>query len=86
MAKHMLTTVDNPYNPFTQWVEWYAWDKAAGHNSNALLARIAIVSDELSEEDQDQAIEDAIDEVILSDATGTFRKISENQDPKQVGS
>lgn len=73
---HMLTTVDNPYNPFTHWDEWLAWDFAAGYNTPGMLARITITSDELSDADQEQAIEDAINEIVRINALGIYKKIS----------
>lgn len=72
---HMLTTVDNPYNPSTQFDEWYEFDVAAGYNTTSLLARIVKSSDELSEADQDAAIEDAIDEIVKENVSGMHRKI-----------
>lgn len=76
MAQHMLTTVDNPNNPFTEYDEWFAFDQRAGHNTNSLLARVLITSDELSEADQDLAVEDAIDEILREDPLLIFRKVS----------
>lgn len=70
----MLTTIDNPWDPFTQWSEWYAYDEAAGYHSSSLLARIAKSSDELSEADQELAIEIAIDEIVKENALGLHRK------------
>lgn len=75
MVLHMLTTVDNPYNPSTQFDEWYEFDVAAGYNTTSLLARIVKSSDELSEADQDAAIEDAIDEIVKENVSGMHRKI-----------
>lgn len=72
---YMLTTVDNPYNPFTHFDEWNAFDEASGYYSNALLARIAITSDELSEADQQRALNDAIDEIVRINVSGVHRKI-----------
>jgi hypothetical protein len=72
---HMLTTVDNPYNPSTQFDEWYEFDVAAGYNTTSLLARIVKTSDELSEADQDAALEDAIDEIVKENVSGMHRKI-----------
>ncbi len=46
----MLTTSDNPYNPFTQWDEWNVFDMEKGYNTCSYLARIAAVSDELSDD------------------------------------
>ena len=52
MKEHMLTTVDNPFNPFTQYDEWDAWDRTAGYYSNALLARVCMSSNELSDSEE----------------------------------
>lgn len=65
MAKaHMLSTSDNPWNPWTHFKEWLAHDMRAGHHSLAYLARITVSSDELSEADQDLAVEQAIEEIV----------------------
>ena len=69
-----LTTVDNPFNPFGQWDEWYAFDLAKGYNSCSYLARIAVTSDELSEDEERRAIEGAIDEIVRVNPLGVFRK------------
>lgn len=66
----MLTTVDNPYDPFKQYEDWLAYDTSSGHNSNALLARIAIVNDDLSDEDVDDAVTEAIEEIVRINASG----------------
>lgn len=76
MIQHMLTTVDNPYNPFTQFNEWFAFDEGRGYNTPAFLARVLITSDELSEADQDVAIELAIDEIVRENVLGLYRKVA----------
>lgn len=78
MAEIMLTTIDNPYDPFTQWDDWLAWDEQAGYYTNAYLARIARTSDELSETDQEQALELAMDEILKENITGTYIKVSKS--------
>lgn len=78
-AEYMLTTVDNPFDPFTQWDEWFAWDAAAGYHTPGLLARIANVSDDLSDADVNMAIQDAIDEIVKENVTGMFRKVLRNE-------
>lgn len=75
MALHMLTTVDNPFDPATQWDDWFAFDSLHGYNTPGLLARIARSSDELSEADQDIAIEEAIDEIVRENVLGNLRKV-----------
>lgn len=76
MSESMLTTVDNPFDPFTQFDEWYAYDENAGYHTSAFLARIVKSSDELSEADQSVAIENAIDEVVLINSLGLYRKVT----------
>jgi hypothetical protein len=74
-TKHVLTTVDNPFNPITQFDEWYAYDMSLGHHTLALLGRIVITSDELSEADESLAIEQAIEEIIRENVSGVHRKV-----------
>lgn len=75
-TEYMLTTVDNPFNPFTQYDEWDAWDRRAGYCSTALLARVCFTSDDESEADEDQAIREAIDEIVRENVSGMHTKVS----------
>ena len=74
---HMLTTTDNPYNPFTDFDHWNAYDMQVGHHSLALLARVCRTSDELSELDNDQAIELAISEIVEENVSGMHKRVPE---------
>lgn len=76
----MITTIDNPFNPFTQWTEWYAFDEQKGYHTCSYLARVTRSSYELSEQDQAQAVEDAIDEIIKVNGLGFYKKVTENDD------
>lgn len=76
MIDYMLSTIDNPYNPFDQWDEWDAFDRANGYNTCALLARVAVTSLELSEADQDLALNAAIDEIVQENVSGMHIKVS----------
>ena len=76
MVEHALTTIDNPYNPFDNYSAWYAYDYRMGHHTPAFLARVAVVSDELSDEDQRVAIEQAIDEILKENVSGIYKKVS----------
>jgi hypothetical protein len=71
----MLTTSDNPYDPFDNFDAWYAYDESKNYNSCSYLARIARTSDELSEADNELAIEKAIDEIIEFNILGLYRKV-----------
>lgn len=75
MAEHMLTTVDNPYDPSTHYEEWDAWDRAHGYHTSAFLARIVRTSEDLSEADQSQALEQGIDEIVRENVLGVYRKV-----------
>lgn len=75
MAKEvMLTTMDNPFDPFTQFDEWYNYDVSKGYNTCAYLARIVRTSEELSQADEDNAIDSAIDEIIKLNILGIYKK------------
>ena len=78
MAKFMLTTKDNPYNPNTDFDKWFLYDNQKGYNSSAYLARIARTSDALTEEENEEEIERAIDEIIKYDFMGIYEKIKVN--------
>ena len=73
-VKVMLTTVDNPYDPFTHYDEWYAYDEAQGYNTCAYLDRVTLSADSLSDEDQDRAVQVAIDEIVSLNILGIYRK------------
>jgi hypothetical protein len=78
ITESMLTTIDNPYNPFTQFDDWYAYDTQQGYHTCSYLARITKTSDELSQEDEDLAIEQAIDEIVDMNILGIYRKVYNN--------
>ena len=75
MASTMLTTTDNPFDPFTQFDEWYAFDVDRGYNTCAYLARIARSSNELSEDEEDSVVEQAIDEILEFNLLGIYKKV-----------
>lgn len=64
MAAPLLTTIDNPFNPYTNWDEWFAFDLQKGYNTCGYLSKIANVSPEMSDEETNESIERAIDEII----------------------
>lgn len=59
-----LTTVDNPFNPISDFRNWFNYDIEKGYGTCEYLARIANVSDAMSEKEYNQEIERAIDEII----------------------
>ena len=71
----MLTTIDNPFDPFTQWDEWKRFDEDMKYYSCCYLARIAKTSDDLSDADNEKAIEDAINEIVALNINGMYKKV-----------
>lgn len=78
---HMLSTSDNPWNPWTDFKAWYTWDLEAGYHTLAYLARITVSSDELSQADQDLAVEQAIEEILRLNITGKYIAVPEPKIP-----
>ena len=76
MAKCALTTHDNPYDPFEQFDSWFRFDTDKGYNSCSYLDRIARTSEQLSDEENDQEIERAIDEIIKYDFMNVYKKVT----------
>jgi len=74
MDYYMLTTTDNPYSPVTHYDEWLAWDMRY-YNSNSLLARVVRTSSELSDSDQELAIQEAIDKIVTENVSGEHTKV-----------
>ena len=73
-----LTTIDNPFNPFTDFTKWFLYDIEKGYYSCAYLARIARTSDQLSDAENLNEIERAIDEIIKLDFMGIYKKVYED--------
>lgn len=75
MVKTMITTIDNPYDPFDNFNLWFIYDVEKGYNTCSYLSRIAKTSDALSEEQNNQIVEDAIDEIIKFDFLNIYKKV-----------
>jgi len=76
-TRSMLTTFDNPYDPFKQFDSWLMYDNDRGYNSCSRLGRIARTSDQLSDEENEEEIERAIDEIIKYDFMNIYKKIKQ---------
>jgi hypothetical protein len=71
----VLSTSDNPYNPYTEFDQWNNWDVQSGYHTLAYLARITRTSHELSELDESQAIDIAIQEILDENITGMYIRV-----------
>lgn len=96
MAKFALTTKDNPYSPFTDFKKWYMYDvlestpiKELGftRGCSEQLALKAYTSDQFSDEENDEIISFAIDEIISNDIFDVYVKLINpvnQEDPGEV--
>lgn len=71
----MLTTVDNPYDPFEEFDLWFMYDIEKGYYSCNYLGRIVNLEDNMSEKEKDEEITRAIDEIVLMNPTGLYKKV-----------
>lgn len=75
-----VTTIDNPFDYFTQFDEWYRFDTEKGYDTCNYIARITRASNNMSERDKVEAINEAVDEIIRLNITGKYKKIRKNID------
>lgn len=78
-GNYALTTFDNPFDPFTQFDSWFQFDIEKNYYSCSRLARVAKLSDDMSEQEVDEAIERAIDEIIKYDFTNVYKKVKRTE-------
>lgn len=85
----LLTTVDNEWDPFDNFAEWYSRDLELAREQNrrsaaGYLAIIMANSDDVSDNEFNQVMNDAIDEIVELDLSGTFKKVTRNTKPVYV--
>ena len=71
----MLTTFDNPFDPFEQFTSWFLFDVEKGYNTCSYLARVAKISEDMTEKERDEEVERAIDEIIYYDFMNIYKKV-----------
>lgn len=71
----MLTTIDNPYSPHTDFDQWLQYDISHGYNSCGLVSRFALTSEDFDDAHNQEIINNAIEEIVVNDATGLFIKV-----------
>ena len=72
----LLTTIDNPFDPFDDFTSWFLFDIEKGYDSCGKVMRIAKLSDDLTEKEEDVEIERAIDEIIKYDPLDIYKKVT----------
>ena len=76
----MLTTFDNHFDPFEQFTSWFMFDVEKGYNSCAYLARIAKLTDDMSDQEISDEINRAIDEIIKYDFMNIYKKVEKTSE------
>jgi hypothetical protein len=71
-----LTTIDNPFDYFEQYDDWLMFDIEKGYGTNEYLARIMKDTKGFTDKEFNEALSDAIDEIIINDFTGLYKKVS----------
>ena len=65
-----VTTTDNPFDRFTEWDEWYFYDLSKGYSTCERLDRLSNTSSQLSDELNNEELEQAIDQLVEIGAVG----------------
>ena len=79
-TEFMLTTFDNPFDYFEDFHQWFYYDITKGYNCCGYLARIANITDDMTQKERDEEIERAIDEIIDHDFRNIYKKVSKTME------
>lgn len=73
----MLSLVSNPHDPFVDYDSWLKFDHDEGFDTAGLLARSVSLSSAMSDEENNLAVEDAIDSIVNNPSfDGLYKKVS----------
>lgn len=70
-----ITTIDNPFNPFDDFTSWLAFDIEKGYYSFQKVARLINTTDDMTEVEELEEIERAIDRLIEIDPLDLYLKV-----------
>lgn len=74
----MLTTKDNPYSPFDQFDLWQMYDIEKGYQTCERLGKIIQIEEDMSDQEKEEAMDRAIDEIVKYDPLGIFVRATEH--------
>lgn len=81
-----ITTVDNPFNPFEDFASWYDFDMEKGYCSCQRVARLANITDDMSEVEIENETERATRRLVEIDPLDIFQlyiiKVKNDEDDK----
>lgn len=70
-----ITTIDNPFNPFDDFNSWFTYDIEKGYYTSSKLARLVNLTDDMTEIEETEEIERAIDNLIKIDPLDLYIKV-----------
>lgn len=78
MSEKMLTTIDNNFDPFSDFKRWYELDIQLSEmykrpNCCQYVDRIVKKSPNMSEDEEEEAYENALNEIIKIDPLGVYK-------------
>ena len=70
-----ITTIDNPFDPFDDSTNWLMFDIEKGYYTNNKVARLVKLTDDMTEKEELEEIERAIDRLIEIDPLDIYIKV-----------
>lgn len=78
----MVTTIDNPFNPFTDFDAWRSFDVDHGYYTLEYMARLTDVTSDNTEDEYNEAINDAVKRICRLNLLGIYRAIGPDDKPE----
>jgi len=69
------TTIDNPFNPFDDFNSWFMFDIEKGYYTSNKLGRLTHLTDDMTELEENEEVERAVDELIKIDPLDIYIKV-----------
>ena len=70
------TTIDNPFNPFEDFDSWFMFDIEKGYYTSSKLARLTHLSDDMTEKEENEEVERAVNRLIEIDPLDIYIKVT----------
>ena len=68
-----ITTIDNPFNPFEDFASWYDFDMEKGYCSCQRVARLANITDDMTDLEIEEETERATKRLVEIDPLDIFQ-------------
>lgn len=72
-----ITTIDNPFNPFEDFTSWLMFDIEKGYYSCNKVARLVNLKSDMTEKEEYEEIERAINRLIEIDPLDIYIKVTQ---------